>query len=65
MRGLDEVRAPAALMGSSLGAFVAVHAALKRPSQVDRLVLLAQAATVAVAALYVRPRRVTLQNLNG
>ncbi len=32
-----------ALVGSSLGAFVAVHAALRRPGRVDRLVLLAPA----------------------
>lgn len=32
-----------ALMGSSLGAFVAVQTALRRPGQVDRLVLLAPA----------------------
>lgn len=33
----------AALIGSSLGAFVAVQTALRRPGQVDRLVLLAPA----------------------
>jgi len=32
-----------ALIGSSLGAFVAVHAALRHPARIDRLVLLAPA----------------------
>ena len=35
--------APVALMGSSLGGFVAVQAALQRPARVQRLVLLAPA----------------------
>ena len=35
--------ARAALIGSSLGGFVAVQAALRRPGQIDRLVLLAPA----------------------
>jgi len=34
---------PVALIGSSLGAFVAVHAAVRHPQRVDRLVLLAPA----------------------
>ena len=34
---------PVALLGSSLGAFVAVQAALRRPERVDRMVLLAPA----------------------
>jgi pimeloyl-ACP methyl ester carboxylesterase len=43
-RGLESVGAePAVLMGSSLGAFVAVQTAMKRPEQVDRMVLLAPA----------------------
>ncbi len=50
-RMIDQVRAivdalPAgrvALMGSSLGAFVAVQSALKQPDRIDRLVLLAPA----------------------
>ena len=41
---IDEADAPVALVGSSLGAFVAVHAAdLDRSGKVDRLVLLAPA----------------------
>jgi pimeloyl-ACP methyl ester carboxylesterase len=50
-RMLDQVRGaieslapgPVALIGSSLGGFVAVNAALKYPDQIDRLVLLAPA----------------------
>jgi uncharacterized protein len=34
---------PVVLIGSSLGAFVAVHVAVQRPSAIDRLVLLAPA----------------------
>jgi uncharacterized protein len=41
---IDRAQAPVALVGSSLGAFVAVHAAdLDRSGKVDRLVLLAPA----------------------
>lgn len=43
-RGLESVGAePAVLMGSSLGGFVAVQTAMKRPEQIHRLVLLAPA----------------------
>jgi pimeloyl-ACP methyl ester carboxylesterase len=43
-RGLESVGAePAVLMGSSLGAFVAVQTAMKHPEQIDRMVLLAPA----------------------
>ena len=40
---IDGGSGPVALMGASLGAFVAVQAALARPALVDRLVLLAPA----------------------
>lgn len=40
---LEAAGEPAAVIGSSLGGFVAVQAALKYPAQVDRLVLLAPA----------------------
>jgi uncharacterized protein len=40
---IDAARRPAALIGSSLGAFVAIQAALERPQRVERLVLLAPA----------------------
>ncbi|HEV3484972.1 MAG TPA: YqiA/YcfP family alpha/beta fold hydrolase [Vicinamibacterales bacterium] len=44
INGLDALPpARAALIGSSLGGFVAVQAALRRPGQIDRLVLLAPA----------------------
>ena len=41
--------APVALVGSSLGAFVAVQVALARPAQIDRLILLAPALDFAPA----------------
>jgi uncharacterized protein len=40
---LDQGEGPAAIIGSSLGGFVAVQAALQRPAMIDRLVLLAPA----------------------
>jgi pimeloyl-ACP methyl ester carboxylesterase len=40
---IDAGEGPVALMGSSLGGFVAVQAALQRPARVERLVLLAPA----------------------
>lgn len=40
---LDEVGGPAVLIGSSLGAFVAIQTAIERPDQVSHLVLLAPA----------------------
>jgi uncharacterized protein len=40
---VEQGAGPAALIGSSLGGFVAVQAALQRPATVDRLVLLAPA----------------------
>jgi hypothetical protein len=40
---IDAGGGPVALIGSSLGAFVAIQAALQRPESVDRLVLLAPA----------------------
>jgi pimeloyl-ACP methyl ester carboxylesterase len=40
---IDAGSGPVALIGSSLGAFVAIQAALQRPESVDRLVLLAPA----------------------
>lgn len=40
---IDAVDGPVALIGSSLGGFVAVQAALQRPARVGRLVLLAPA----------------------
>jgi pimeloyl-ACP methyl ester carboxylesterase len=43
-RAIDDAPAlPVALIGSSLGGLVAVHAAASRPARVDRLVLLAPA----------------------
>jgi pimeloyl-ACP methyl ester carboxylesterase len=43
-RAIDDAPAlPVALIGSSLGGLVAVHAAAARPARVDRLVLLAPA----------------------
>jgi uncharacterized protein len=42
-RAIDEAPGPVALIGSSLGAFVAVQTALQRPAAVDRIVLLAPA----------------------
>jgi uncharacterized protein len=40
---IDAAEGPVTLIGSSLGGFVAVHAARHRPARVDRLVLLAPA----------------------
>ena len=40
---IDAAEGPVALMGSSLGGFVAVQTALQRPARVERLVLLAPA----------------------
>ena len=40
---LDAAKTPVTLIGSSLGAFVAVHAAAKWPAKVERLVLMAPA----------------------
>jgi pimeloyl-ACP methyl ester carboxylesterase len=42
-KALDAADAPVVLIGSSLGGFVAVNAAVERPAQVERLVLLAPA----------------------
>ncbi len=42
-RAIEKLSGPITLIGSSLGAFVAVQVALKYPDRVDRLVLLAPA----------------------
>jgi pimeloyl-ACP methyl ester carboxylesterase len=42
-RAIAELPGPVALIGSSLGAFVAVQVALRHPDRIDRLVLLAPA----------------------
>ena len=42
-KAIDALSGPIVLIGSSLGAFVAVQVALKHPARVDRLVLLAPA----------------------
>ena len=42
-RAIEELTGPIVLIGSSLGGFVAVQAALKHPERVSRLVLLAPA----------------------
>ena len=42
-RAIEAVAGPVALIGSSLGGFVAVQVAVARPSRIDRLVLLAPA----------------------
>jgi pimeloyl-ACP methyl ester carboxylesterase len=49
-KAIDRSREPAALIGSSLGAFVAVNAAARRP--VDRLVLLAPALDFATTRMH-------------
>jgi hypothetical protein len=46
LAALDAGDAPAAVIGSSLGGFVAVQAALQRPAKISRLVLLAPALDV-------------------
>jgi pimeloyl-ACP methyl ester carboxylesterase len=48
---IDAGAGPVALIGSSLGAFVAVHAALQRPAAVTRLVLLAPALDVGTNSM--------------
>ena len=40
---IDAARLPVALIGSSLGAFVALHAASAAPGKVDRVILMAPA----------------------
>ena len=42
-KAIEELSAPVVLIGSSLGAFVAVQVALKHPARVERMVLLAPA----------------------